>query len=117
VNQQCNDGVAGTGQCECIPGTVKKYDQDSNWISCDIDMCASSPCENGGTCIDGLNSYSCVCVSGFNDVNCTTNINDCIPYPCLNSGMCIDGIDSYVCDCPFTHYGVNCTLESSNIYK
>ena len=28
----------------------------------DIDECASSPCENGGTCTDKINSFECTCV-------------------------------------------------------
>lgn len=27
----------------------------------DIDDCASSPCKNGGTCTDGINSFTCQC--------------------------------------------------------
>ena len=27
----------------------------------DIDECASSPCKNGGTCVDAVNSFTCQC--------------------------------------------------------
>ena len=39
-------------------------------FSADIDECSSSPCQNGGTCIDGINSYTCVCVPGHAGDNC-----------------------------------------------
>ena len=38
----------------------------------DIDECASSPCQNGGTCTDGVNSYTCTCVAGYEGDNCET---------------------------------------------
>ena len=37
-----------------------------------IDDCASSQCQNGGTCVDGINSYSCNCVPGYAGDNCET---------------------------------------------
>ena len=37
----------------------------------DINDCYPSPCENKGTCIDGVNSYACACVPGFEGKNCT----------------------------------------------
>ena len=40
----------------------------------DIDDCKPSPCENGGTCTDGVNSYTCECVDGYTGVNCETGI-------------------------------------------
>ena len=36
----------------------------------DIDECQSSPCENGGQCLDGINSYSCTCQSGYEGIQC-----------------------------------------------
>ena len=27
----------------------------------DIDECASNPCQNGGTCVDDINTYNCNC--------------------------------------------------------
>ena len=41
------------------------------WIfSLDINECDSSPCQNGGTCNDGINSYTCTCVPGYTGGNC-----------------------------------------------
>jgi len=36
----------------------------------DIDECASSPCQNGGTCADGINSYTCTCAGGYDGAQC-----------------------------------------------
>ena len=36
----------------------------------DIDDCASNPCQNGGTCNDEVNSYTCDCVPGHAGDNC-----------------------------------------------
>ena len=36
----------------------------------DIDECAASPCQNGGTCVDGVNSYTCNCEVGYAGKNC-----------------------------------------------
>ena len=37
----------------------------------DIDDCGDvNPCLNSGTCVDGINSYSCDCDSGFSGFNC-----------------------------------------------
>ena len=39
----------------------------------DIDDCASNPCQNDGSCIDGINSYECICVDGWSGENCETS--------------------------------------------
>ena len=40
-----------------------------NYIT-DIDECASSPCENGGTCTQGINLYNCSCEPGYTGEQC-----------------------------------------------
>ncbi|XP_045444757.1 coagulation factor VII isoform X2 [Pipistrellus kuhlii] len=39
----------------------------------DGDQCASSPCQNGGSCEDQLQSYICFCPEGFEGRNCETS--------------------------------------------
>lgn len=42
----------------------------SLFFMADIDDCASNPCENGGTCVDGIQSWRCVCVPGYIGQTC-----------------------------------------------
>ena len=43
----------------------------------DFNECRSSPCQNGGTCSDDVNRYSCGCVDGYVGDHCETG--RCIP--------------------------------------
>uniref|UniRef100_A0A8C3NQT0 Neurocan n=1 Tax=Cyanoderma ruficeps TaxID=181631 RepID=A0A8C3NQT0_9PASS len=36
----------------------------------DIDDCLSSPCQNGGTCIDEVNSFVCLCLPSYGGSRC-----------------------------------------------
>ncbi|CAM9812022.1 unnamed protein product, partial [Chrysoparadoxa australica] len=104
-------GTACTGANICENGGLCVADADDADVStCDctgtgftgptcsvnIDECASNPCQNGGNCIDGINSFTCECASGFEGPSCAINIDDCADNPC-QGGTCIDGINSYTC--------------------
>lgn len=56
-------------------------------LHCDInvDECASSPCSESGICVDGINSYDCVCLAGFSGPTCDANTDECQSQPCLNN--------------------------------
>lgn len=36
----------------------------------DINDCESGPCQNGGTCIDKVSLYQCICAEGWEGPNC-----------------------------------------------
>ena len=36
----------------------------------DIDECVNHTCKNGGSCVDGVNNYSCNCLAGFTGDRC-----------------------------------------------
>ena len=44
-------------------------------IFIDIDECVSSPCQNGGSCTDQVNGYTCNCVDGYYGSDCETGNN------------------------------------------
>ncbi len=76
-----------------------------------IDDCDDDPCQNGGTCVDDVAGYTCICGAGFAGATCATNIDDCAPNPCLNSGTCIDGVASYTCTCATGFTGTTCATN------
>jgi len=54
----------------------------------DINECLSSPCQNGGACIDGINSFSCNCTSGWQGIKCE-NGSRCISREYLKNYMVV----------------------------
>ena len=69
--------------CHCISGYTGNQCETSKSFrvlfsiiifSClDIDDCASWPCNNGGRCIDEIDSFTCQCLPGFTGVQCETS--------------------------------------------
>eukprot|EP01050_Picozoa_sp_SAG11_P051806 SAG11_NODE_29666_length_308_cov_1.239234_1_plen_102_part_11 len=57
-----------TARCRCVMSRERFEPQNlSTTVAADsvdiIDECASSPCQNGGTCSDSIVAYSCACVA------------------------------------------------------
>ena len=45
----------------------------------DIDDCDPLPCENGATCHDGVNNYTCTCMASYEGYNCSMGKLDHFP--------------------------------------
>jgi hypothetical protein len=91
--------------CNCEPGATGSHCETN------IDDCFFSPCQNGGTCVDGLQGYTCICPSGASGTNCQDFGSYCDSQPCQNGGQCINVAFGYECQCPNAYYGDNCHLS------
>ncbi|XP_075883760.1 protein jagged-2-like isoform X2 [Nelusetta ayraudi] len=104
---RCMSLPAGNFSCSCDPGFTGTYCHEN------INDCASSPCKNGGTCIDGINSFQCFCPDGWEGSLCDVDVNECNRNPCQNGGECVDLINDFLCNCVDNWKGKTCHSSES----
>jgi cysteine-rich repeat protein len=63
---------------------------------------------NGGTCIDKLDGFDCLCSAGYIGDTCSTEIMECLSAPCQHQGTCVDEVASYSCVCNEYYTGDHC---------
>ena len=97
------DAVSGQGVTECP----------------NLDLCTLNSCQNGGTCMNTLESFECECVAGFTGSQCETNICD-LGNPCENNGVCFvtaEEPDLLQCSCSAPFTGDTCAESKFKVYK
>lgn len=59
-------------------------------------LCASSPCHNGGTCtsLPG-GDFKCLCPKGYQGRICADDVEECRMNPCQHGGTCQNTLGSY----------------------
>ncbi|XP_036834824.1 sushi, nidogen and EGF-like domain-containing protein 1 isoform X3 [Oncorhynchus mykiss] len=77
----------------------------------DVEECSSYPCQNGGTCSDQVNGFTCQCPPGFTGTVCQTDVEECSSYPCQNGGTCSDQVNGFTCQCPPGFTGTVCQTD------
>lgn len=88
--------------CQCPEGFTGTHCDDN------VNECAGYPCQNGGTCQDGVNDYTCTCPPGYTGKNCSLPVNKCAHNPCHNGATCHERDNRYVCACIPGYGGRNC---------
>ncbi|XP_026326618.1 cubilin homolog [Hyposmocoma kahamanoa] len=78
------------------------------------DKCQSNPCKNGGTCLNIVNNYHCLCPSNWEGTNCDVDVNECRNFAgtdlgCQNGATCVNRQGTYECLCIPGWFGVHCT--------
>ncbi len=110
--------------CSCpvgFTGMKTRYTCDTQ-----INLCYSSPCQNGGTCVSRENGYVCLCPENFAGKTCNVNLtsNICSDELCHGSSNCVpssvnSGAGRLVCrncsDNPF--FDEFCQLRSRSFSK
>uniref|UniRef100_A0A8C6T5Y0 Delta-like protein n=1 Tax=Neogobius melanostomus TaxID=47308 RepID=A0A8C6T5Y0_9GOBI len=104
---RCVSHPTGNFTCICDEGFSGIYCHEN------INDCVSNPCENGGTCIDGINAFQCVCPDGWEGRLCDLNVNECRHNPCKNGGRCVDLVNDFYCECADSWKGKTCHSRES----
>ena len=87
------------------------YGQTQVFFPVATGACSSTPCQNGGLCIEGANNtYTCRCIPGWEGTNCTVSEDDCVENEC-DGGTCVDAFRGYTCDCDVGYDGLLCDQE------
>ncbi|KAG9344276.1 hypothetical protein JZ751_010945 [Albula glossodonta] len=116
---RCKSQTGGQFTCECQEGFTGTYCHESKAFSVirlqvsggegvDINDCESSPCQNGGTCIDRVSMYQCICADGWEGARCEIDIDDCGTNPCNDRGTCQDVVNDFYCECQNGWKGKTC---------
>ncbi|XP_068151971.1 protein eyes shut [Drosophila tropicalis] len=102
---ECIEGPGLEFTCECPAGWHGRICQE------EINECASSPCQNGGVCVDKLAAYACACPMGYTGINCEEEILICADNPCQNNALCLmeEGIPT--CYCVPDYHGEKCEYQ------
>jgi Notch-like protein len=100
-----------TGQSRANQGTLGGSVTSSGGVFARCGTCDSSPCANGGTCVDVVNGFACTCVTGYIGIMCQTDIDECVSTPCQNGGTCNDQTNGYTCACAVGYSGARCQTQ------
>ncbi|MCP9259219.1 BMA-PRK-1 [Dirofilaria immitis] len=98
-----------------IPRTKQGLYLYNTRLNCDAIVsapCATSPCENEGTCISSdEKTYNCACSPRYSGKSCEIDLTPCVSRPCPRGVECINLHNDFYCSCPHGFTGKTCQLR------
>lgn len=79
LRMECKNGGTCALDRNKDPFCICEDGYDGKYCEINIDDCASNPCMNNATCVDGINRYHCLCQDKYVDKSCCCND---APNPC-----------------------------------
>lgn len=77
-----------------------------------VNLCASAPCQNGGSCSQvNSSSVRCECSDQFRGENCEIGVDACADDTCRNGGTCVDSNGTPICECAPGYEGKSCEIQ------
>lgn len=116
----CQDGIDGF-ICRCIEGITGEVcqvlcpeGQVGEFCEVILSYCTASSCHNGGTCVEVIGGFTCLCLSSYTGPMCEMADN-CTTTDCVNGGMCSTSPEEGArCACDTEFGGPNCQLLTAS---
>ena len=88
----------------------------SSVIFCRLFQCGETRCSSHGVCseVEGTHQIVCLCYGGYDEDDCSVDIDECESNPCQHGGCCFDEVNKYACFCTSEYIGHEC--ETSKHY-
>nr|XP_014332865.1 PREDICTED: protein crumbs homolog 2 [Bos mutus] len=80
---------------------------------CELEVleCASAPCANNASCLEGLGSFRCLCWPGYSGERCEVDEDECAVGPCQHGGQCLQRSD------PTLYGGIQATFPDDFSFR
>ncbi|XP_066904779.1 protocadherin-like wing polarity protein stan isoform X2 [Halyomorpha halys] len=106
-----------TFACRCPAGFIGR--KEHYLCDTEVNLCYSSPCKNGGECVQAEGGYTCICSAGFTGETCETDVSASCGEACPEGSTCTP-LESggYTCEscqvsgASFQHYDRFCQLRA-----
>lgn len=115
----CEDGIGGY-ICHCNEGLTGEFCQVfcpegrvGEFCEMPVQYCSNSSCNNGGTCIEAIGSFACICPISHTGPQCEL-ADDCTTASCFNGGTCSILPSGVLCECSTGFDGPNCELLTAS---
>ncbi|XP_010714209.1 neurogenic locus notch homolog protein 2 [Meleagris gallopavo] len=91
---------------------------EGNICEKNVDDCPNHNCQNGGICVDGVNTYNCRCPPQWTGQFCTEDVDECQlqPNACQNGGTCTNHNGGYACVCVNGWSGDDCSKNIDDCF-